>query len=256
MTLSDLSGYFKTGPWLCRVTGSILASHILAGSILLAISGSAQALENNTQIAIGNTVKDFLTRQVVSRYKSQPEITVRRLDPRLQLKPCKLPLTASVRRGSKLAGITTVSVSCTGQSNWKIYVQAEVTIVLDIVVADAMLERGQVISEGDLTIEPHDIGNLPQGYFDDTGKIAGMIARRTIKPGDLINSHMLKRAYMVKRGESVYLVVKTPGLQVQMKGKALGNATKGNTVRVKNLSSNRIVEGIATAPGVVSISLN
>ena len=247
MTLSDLSGYFKTGPWLFRIPGCIL---------LVTLSAPALALDSSTQTAIRNTVQDHLTQKVVSRYKTQPEITVRRLDPRLTLKPCKQPLAASVRRGSKLAGITTVSVSCTGQNNWKIYVQAEVKIVLDIVVADAMLERGQVISEGDLAIESHDIGNLPQGYFDDTGKVAGMVARRAIKPGDLINSHMLKRAYMVKRGESVYLVVKTPGLQVRMKGKALGNATKGNTVRVKNLSSDRIVEGVATAPGVVSISLN
>jgi len=252
MILIDLLTYLKTVPWHYR-----MLRDVLPGSILLAaISGPALALDSNTQTAIRDTIQNYLTQEVVSRYKTQPEVTVRRLDPRLQLKACNEPLTASVRRGSKLAGITTVAVSCAGQNNWKIYVQAEVKVLLDIVVADAMLERGQVISEGDLAIEPHDIGNLPQGYFDDTGKVAGMITRRVVKPGDLINSNMLKQAYMVKRGESVSLVVKTPGLQVRMKGKALGNATRGNTVRVKNLSSNRIVEGVATAPGVVSISLN
>ncbi|HED15781.1 MAG TPA: flagellar basal body P-ring formation protein FlgA [Gammaproteobacteria bacterium] len=247
MTLSKLSGCFKTEPGLYRALGCV---------ILAMISGPALALDSDTQIAITNTVKDFLTQKVTARYKTQPEITIRRLDPRLQLKPCDTPLTASIRRGSKLAGITSVAVSCTGQNSWKIYVQAEVSIMLDVVVADAMLERGQVISESDLSLEPRDIGNLPQGYFDNAGKIAGMIARRTIKPGDLINSHLLKRAYMVKRGDSVFLVVKTSALRVQMKGKALGNATRGSTVRVKNLSSKRIVEGVATAPGIVTISLN
>jgi len=247
MTLIDLISYFKASTWLYRMLGFTL---------ITMLSGPALALDTTTRNAIQSTVQDYLTQKVISRYKTQPQVTVRRLDPRLQLKSCNKPLVASVRRGSKLAGITTVSVSCTGQNSWKIYVQAEVKVLLDVVVADEMLERGQVISEGDLIVETHDIGNLPLGYFADTGKVAGKLTRRAIKPGDLINSQMLKRAYMVKRGESVNLVVKTSGLQVQMKGKALGNATKGNTVRVKNLSSNRIVEGVATAPGVVSISLN
>jgi len=247
MTLNKLSGFFKTVPGLPHTLGFI---------IITMISAPALAMDSATHTAITNTVKDFLTQKVTARYDVLPEINIRRLDPRLKLKPCDTPLTASVRRGSKLAGITSVAVSCTGKNTWKIYVQAEVAIMLDVVVADAMLERGQVVSEGDLKLESHDIGNLQQGYFDNTGKIAGMIARRTIKPGDLINTNMLKRAYMVKRGESVYLIVKTSGLQVQMKGKALGNATKGNTVRVKNMSSKRVVEGVATAPGIVTISLN
>jgi len=252
MILIDLLTYLTTGLRHYRVIG-----YVLPGSFLLAMTaGPALAIDSNTQAAIRDTVTNYLTQEVLSRYKTQPQVSVRRLDPRLQLKPCNQPLTANVRRGSKLAGITSVAVSCTGENNWKIYVQAEVKVILDIVVADAMLERGQVISEGDLAIESHDIGNLPQGYFANMSKVAGMITRRAVKPGDLINSNMLKQAYMVKRGESVSLIVKTPGLKVQMKGKALGNATRGNTVRVKNLSSNRIVEGVATAPGVVSISLN
>lgn len=243
----DITGCYKSGSWLYRLLGC---------SMIAIASGSALALDHATQSAIRTTVHDYLTQEVMTRYQHQPEITVRRLDPRLQLKACNQALKAEVRRGSKLAGLTTVSVRCTGKNSWKIYVQAEIKVLLDIVVADAMLERGQIISAADLKVEARDIGNLQQGYFDDTGLVAGMIARRTIKLGDLINSHMVKRPYMVKRGESVFLVVKTPGLQVQMKGKALGNATKGNTVRVRNLSSDRIVEGVATAPGVVSISLN
>jgi len=247
MILSNLPSFFRAGPGLFQALGFI---------IITMISAPVLAINNATHIAITNTVKDFLTQKVTARYNVQPEINIRRLDPRLQLKPCDTPLTASVRRGSKLAGITSVAVSCTGKNTWKIYVQADVAIMLDVVVADTMLERGQVVSEGDLKLESHDIGGLQQGYFDNAGKAAGMIARRMIKPGDLINSQMLKRAYMVKRGESVFLVVETSGSPVQMKGKAMGNAVKGNTVRVKNLSSKRIVEGVATAPGIVTISLN
>ncbi len=247
MKMYENKGFLRFRPNLGRT---------LASLVLAIAAAPVWALDRTTLTNIHETIKDYLAQEVVSRYQTEPDITVRRLDPRLKLKACDQPLQAELRRGSKLVGTTSVAVSCNTGNRWKIYVQADIKVILNIVVADAMLERGQLISDQDLKLEAHDIGSLPQGFFDNTGQVAGMMARRTIKPGDLINSHMLKRPYMVKRGESVNLIVQTPGLRVQMKGKALGNATKGNNVKVQNLSSKRVVEGIAVAPGVVSISLN
>jgi flagellar basal body P-ring formation protein FlgA len=58
---------------------------------------------------------------------------------------------------------------------------------------------------------------------------------------------------LIRRGEPVTLLYEASGMRLTMRGRALANASAGQTVRVTNLSSNRVVEAIAEAEGVARV---
>lgn len=49
------------------------------------------------------------------------------------------------------------------------------------------------------------------------------------------------------------LIASVGTMEVRMAGKALADATKGQRIRVQNISSKRIVEGIVDSSGTVRI---
>jgi flagella basal body P-ring formation protein FlgA len=84
-------------------------------------------------------------------------------------------------------------------------------------------------------------------------QIIGMELTRSLDAGSTIGVNQLRPPKVIKRGQQVTLVAGAGNLQVRMQGKALGDATAGERVRVTNLSSNQQVEGIANSDGTVSV---
>ena len=62
-------------------------------------------------------------------------------------------------------------------------------------------------------------------------------------------------AKAVQRGQSVTLVADAGGMSVRMAGRALADGLINQRVKVQNLSSGKIVEGIARSEQTVEIIL-
>jgi flagella basal body P-ring formation protein FlgA len=57
----------------------------------------------------------------------------------------------------------------------------------------------------------------------------------------------------VRRGDTVTMVYVAPGLQLTTRAKAMNDGGVGDTVRLTNLQSNKIVDAVVTGPGVAAI---
>jgi flagella basal body P-ring formation protein FlgA len=66
---------------------------------------------------------------------------------------------------------------------------------------------------------------------------------------------MVRAPRLVQAGQHVILLATTPQLQVRMKGKALADGTRGDIIKVRNLRSKRVVEGVVTHAGIVEVSM-
>ena len=64
---------------------------------------------------------------------------------------------------------------------------------------------------------------------------------------------MLDEPLIIGRGDEVDIRVNRPGISVTMKGTAMGRAREGETLRVKNNRSGKIVTATAIAPGLVQV---
>ena len=215
--------------------------------------------ENTTQFedhaTIIRSVKQFIRRHVQKMHQGEFTIRVGQLDPRHRLRRCSKPLETSITGNNPGSTSMTVAVRCTGTSPWLLYVPGKVSMFKQIFIARQTMSRGHRITAGDLQSIRRDIGQLQFGYIDKKRDVIGKITKRVVFANSVIRPQMLSLPLLVKRGQTVVLMAESNGIQVRMSGKALGSAPAGQTIRVRNLSSRRIVEGVVVRSGVVKISM-
>ncbi len=181
------------------------------------------------------------------------KIVLGRLDPRLRLAECEVPLEAFSPPGSRSLGTTTVGVRCAGNESWTIYVPATVRVEAGVLVATRHLQRGAIPKADDFRITEREISALPGGYLTALVALQEKRLVRSVRPGTVLTPSMLEPLPVVKRGDTVTLLVKRGSLQIRASGKALSDAGDGARIRVRNLSSNKIVDGTVLGPRTVQI---
>lgn len=175
------------------------------------------------------------------------------IEPNLQLERCRQPVKAALASAHHMRDRATIELRCQNAKPWHLYVQVRVIGTSPVAVAVHAIVAGSVLKAEDMRVEQHDITELPLGFLDDPAIAVGLTASRPISGGAFLTNQQLVAAKAVQRGQSVTLVADVGGMSVRMAGKVLGDAMVNQRVRVQNLSSGRIVEGIARSEQVVEI---
>jgi flagellar basal body P-ring formation protein FlgA len=175
------------------------------------------------------------------------------IEPHLQLERCLQPVKAGLASAHHMRDRATIELRCQNAKPWHLYVQVRVIGTSPVAVAAHAIVAGSVLKAADMRVEQHDISELPPGFLDDPAIAVGLTASRPISGGAFLTNQQLLAARAVQRGQSVTLVADVGGMSVRMAGKALSDGMVNQRVRVENLSSGRIVEGIARSEQVVEI---
>jgi flagella basal body P-ring formation protein FlgA len=176
------------------------------------------------------------------------------LQPRLQLAPCDNKVESKRAPGVQMPGRVMIELRCNGNAPWHLYVPVKVVGTTAVVVAAHALVAGTVLTNKDLSVEQRDMVGLPPGYLNDPSIAIGLTAGRGVSGGAIVTNQQLLGAQAVQRGQTVTLIADAGGISVRMAGRALSDGFINQRVRVENLSSGKIVEGIATSAQVVQIN--
>jgi flagellar basal body P-ring formation protein FlgA len=171
----------------------------------------------------------------------------------LQLDRCSSPVKPVVGPGKHMRDRVLVELRCTGTPSWHIYVPVRIVGTSMVAIAARAIVVGSVLTDKDVRTEQHDISELPPGYIDDPTVAVGLTAGRPISSGAIITNQYLVAAKAVVRGQAVTLVADVGDMSVRMAGRAMSDGLMNQRVRVENLSSGKIVEGIARSEQVVEI---
>ena len=180
-------------------------------------------------------------------------VEVRPLDGRLRLPTCGKALNGAIPQTASVPGTVSVRVSCAEPKPWSIYVRTRVIAQRSVPVLAHPLARGALISEKDIKMVDMPVDSVVNGIIFDPQQILGKELVRPLNGGTTFRVNQLREPNVIKRGQVVTLRAGAGGLQVEIQGKALGNAAEGERVRVSNLSSGRQVEGTANADGSVTV---
>ena len=118
-----------------------------------------------------------------------------------------------------------------------------------MVVGTQLLRRGTMVIADQLQeIEHSGIGLDPQAVASVRDLENGEMVR-DIPAGTPLRSHDVKRAVLVKQGQSVLLTVALGnGLTITARVDALQDGKMGEQVKLKNSESGRLVTGIVSGP--------
>lgn len=228
----------------------ILILAVLAGNLL----PPAAASGNHPLEDIRQSVLERIN-QVAPKDGEPWHVELGHLDPRLHLKPCDQALETFVPNGGIRVGNITVGVRCNGATPWKLYLPVSIRLFTEVVVLRQPVSVGGALTAADLHLEKRDVSQMASGYFRSIAEVEGKLLQRSTAVGRVLSRESVANPALVRRGQKVTLQATTAGFEIRVEGEALSNAGFGERIKVRNLSSRRVVEGIVGAGGRVLVGL-
>lgn len=209
-------------------------------------SSDAARMEALVRIAASQELPPLTERQ---------RLVVGPIERNLQLPACNRPILPSVASSQHPKDRVTIELRCADAKLWHMYVPVRVVGTSPVAMAAHAIVSGTVIKATDLTVEERDISELPLGYLNDPAIAVGLTAGRPIAGGAFLTNQLLVASKVVQRGQSVTLVADAGGMSIHMAGRAMSDGLMNQRIKVQNLSSGKVVEGIARSEQVVEIIL-
>ena len=246
---------FYIGRMVYKNLFRFLFASYLASCILLLYSHPVMAASGNQHpIAdIRQSIDQFAKKLFSEKFTVSTKIG--KLDPHFRLSKCLQALQIFFPPRAQNMGPTTVGVQCNDKKPWKIFLPVEIKVFGPAVVSKQSLPRGSILSAEDLTIQKREVSTAMHGYFTSTKELQGMEVRYSLSKGQVIGPRSLKPRHLIRRGDIVTVIAETKGLYIQIKGKALMNGYHGQLIRVKNIRSNRVLQGEVVATRTVRVKL-
>jgi flagella basal body P-ring formation protein FlgA len=194
---------------------------------------------------VQRAAEDLVTRRVsTGGATTRLFVSAGALDARLRLPLCAAPLEGFLPTGAQPAARTTVGVRCTTPS-WTVYVPVSVESETRVLVLRRAAPRLAALTTADVEPQLRRVPGFPTTYLSEVGDLAGRHLRLAAAPGTPLTADLLARDLIVKRGQRVTLLTRVGGIEVSAAGEAMADATPEGRVRVQNLASRRVVEGVA-----------
>ena len=136
-------------------------------------------------------------------------------------------------------------ISCNSPSgSWKIRAQANVEIHLAAVVAVTALPAGTILTTNDIQMMPVVLQPGTRARVMTQIEAAQQMSlKRAVVAGQPLSPLFLSSPQLIARNQAITLVIQQEGLELTTAGVALQHGGKGDTIRVKNSGSGRIVSG-------------
>jgi len=131
---------------------------------------------------------------------------------------------------------------------------AWVEVKVPVPVIKRNLSAKTLIKEEDLAFEMKELSKLPHDVLLEVEKIVGKETRTSLKAGSILRSSYLAEPVLIKRNQEVEIVAKGRGFIVKAKGLALENGRKDELIRVRNISSQKIIQAKVAGEGVVEVN--
>lgn len=119
------------------------------------------------------------------------------------------------------------------------------------VVAGEVINRGELIHRRQMRLREVLIDDEEQACLSDTSLIAGQVADRTIKAGQLITASSIKRPVAVKRRQQIAIELNHGGIKITFNGIAQEQGAVGEAIEVFNPKTKQRFTGTIVGPGKV-----
>jgi len=126
-------------------------------------------------------------------------------------------------------------------------------VMADVVHSSRDVPSGAILGEDDLEMSKVDLVMLRPGAYSTKSELIGKQVIRALSRGDLITHSTVADIPDIKAGDVVSIVVQGNGYQLSATGKALEKGYEGESIRVLNVNSKKILDAIVVDSGTVEV---
>lgn len=132
--------------------------------------------------------------------------------------------------------------------------QGKVEAGMDVPVLNRVVMPGDVVNNEDIAFVRLASSRVARGSLTDANEIVGFSAKRQLRAGIALRSGDLEKPIVIRKGDSVTMIFRAPGIEVTSRGKAMTAGGLGDTVAVVNTQSHKQIDAVVTGAGAVSVS--
>lgn len=227
-----------------------------AGLLMTLLAGAPQAATVGEQIdqTLRQHLQPALEREARQLGWQQPRLS---LDLNLpasttQLPVCtRAPQVQSLSDRQDLLARQRFRISC-AQPQWSQVITAQAKVSVLLLVARRMVDRDQALVAEDVKAERQELARHDRSVFGKVEQVIGQTAKRRIRAGQMLTGELLAAPLWVRRGQSVTILARHDGIEASTQGEALANGREGEIVRVRNRSSEKVIDAQVIGDGVVT----
>lgn len=147
----------------------------------------------------------------------------------------------------------TLSMAADGMDPIAMRIGGQVLDMIELPVAVTRLSAGTIAGPGDVRMARVHTASVHAEVVRDPGQVIGMQLKRQLQAGVPIPIAELMRPTEVNRGDPVRLRLVANGLSLTGQGVALESGAAGEQIRVRNISSQAVIEALVEGPGIVRV---
>ncbi|HKS56112.1 MAG TPA: flagellar basal body P-ring formation chaperone FlgA [Steroidobacteraceae bacterium] len=182
-------------------------------------------------------------------------VTAAKMDSRLRVALCDQPLQAFEQNKTALGERVTVGVRCASANTWTLYVPVSVEVEIPVLVLRRALARRARVALVDVEPESRRMPGSAAVFIQDATSLQGHRLKRSLPAGTALTVDMLVPDLVVRRGQQVTLIAASGPFEIRAQGHALTEGGVSDRVRVQNMSSLKVVEGVVESDSVVRVGL-
>jgi len=137
-----------------------------------------------------------------------------------------------------------LSLRVHGNIEKRLYGTAYIEVIQDVVTVTRPVSKNEVIEEEDIRLKRMNLAQVPKRVITDPEEVIGKRAKRPLQANAMIRPYEVETPPLVQKGDRVVIIVESPLLKITAIGEALERGNRGETIRIRNTSSNREVHGV------------
>lgn len=187
---------------------------------------------------------------------SNRDVSIRDIDYRenLQIAPGIAKIEASLFNTSTPGKLGfSINIEVDGEKTNTLEVMASIDEWKEVPIAKRAVQKGVVITGDDVMMARLNVGAIPADSALDEKQIIGLETNRDIPFGDVFRKAKLNIPALIVSGAKVTLIYKGQGFEATARGTALEGGAMGQSIRVRNDSSKKVIEGTISDIGLVEV---
>ncbi len=132
-------------------------------------------------------------------------------------------------------------------------VRVRIEVLREFVVSVNNIVRDSILSADDVTVQKKWVKRIPMNTVSSVEDVIGKTITVSIRPHAQITRSMLKEVKAVKKGKMVQVILNNGAMKIMSSGIAEEDGAEDSTVKVRNLSSNRIIYARVIGPSKVQV---
>ncbi len=149
---------------------------------------------------------------------------------------------------------TVLNIMAEGMQPQRLRLSGRAVVTQEVPVATRRLPVGSIISPADVRMARLPTARVPADIVMEAP--VGQTVRRSVAAGQPFTAASASRPATIEKGAPVTVSFREGGLILQLRGRALSSASRGEILQIENTSSHDVIEAVVTGPGRAQMNNN